>query len=169
MKIRSLGLVLLVCASLACAQVAFAQSKKQPGTTAKSRLAVEEAEIRKVDQEFASALAAHDINKVSALLAPDMVSLTHKRDVKKVEGVESARSLTQQYFRETPNLKMKATPERVVVSNSGDMAYLLGDYQATFDGPNGRRADNGRYLFVLLKIDGKWKIAVHGGVAGIWD
>ena len=136
---------------------------------AKADVAKEGQLIRQVDKEFNSAIQNHDIDKLMRLLSPEIISLTHKPDMPKAEGASTVKSLTEQFFKETPNSKVESSVSKLEVSNSGDMAYLIGNYQMTYGDANNPKVDKGRYIFVLQKLDGQWKVAVHGGVAGIWD
>lgn len=145
------------------------QSIRASSPTPKLNQSTDEQAIRALDQQYTQAIMAHDMARLRPLLADDITSLTHKPDSPRVDGIQDVLSLTDLYFRETPNLVINAQPEKIVIAQSGDLAFLLGSYRATFDSPTGPRDDAGRYLFVLRKIDGLWKVSVHGGVAGIWD
>ena len=58
-----------------------------------------------------------------------------------------------------PNLSLGWTPTSVEVAQAGDMAHEIGSYQLAMDGPNGRIEDDGKYVVVWRKWDGRWQVA----------
>ena len=56
----------------------------------------------------------------------------------------------------TPGAALTFGPSRIVVAQSGDMAYDIGTYTYS---ANGRADDKGKYLVVWKKQDGQWKVA----------
>ncbi|MBA2564624.1 MAG: nuclear transport factor 2 family protein [Gemmatimonadetes bacterium] len=59
-----------------------------------------------------------------------------------------------------PNATGTFKSDRIVISESGDMAYDLGTYSGGYDGPDGRVENSGQYLTVWRKIGDEWKVAV---------
>ena len=55
------------------------------------------------------------------------------------------------------------TPEDVYALGSGDLAYDVGTYTLSFDGPDGKVTDTGKYVTVWTKVDGEWKVAADIG------
>lgn len=157
------SLLLLLGASFSCRNGRDTPPAPQPD------LSAEEKAIRALDRQYAQAIQAHDMARLRPLLADDIISLTHKPDRARVDGIQDVQSLTDLYFKETNNLAITTQPEKVVIARSGDLAFLLGTYEAKFDSPTGPRVDSGRYLFALRKIDDAWKVIIHTGRAGIWD
>lgn len=51
------------------------------------------------------------------------------------------------------------TTEKIVVSESGEMATEIGAYELKMDTPDGEFNDKGKYFFLLTKVAGEWKIA----------
>lgn len=51
-------------------------------------------------------------------------------------------------------------PDEIVVSRSGDMAYVTGTFDLTWATPEGKVEDRGKYLEVWRKFDGEWKVCV---------
>jgi ketosteroid isomerase-like protein len=132
-------------------------------------LAKEKQLIRQVDNAFNTAIQNHDIDKLMSLLSPNIISLTHKADMPRAEGASTVKTLTEEFFKETPNSKVQAEESKLEISSSGDMAYLIGNYKMTYGDAINPKVDQGRYIFVLQKVNDNWRIVVHGGVAGIWD
>jgi len=48
----------------------------------------------------------------------------------------------------------------VEAAASGELAYEVGTYRLSFDGPAGRVEDRGKYVVVWKQENGAWKIAV---------
>jgi uncharacterized protein (TIGR02246 family) len=59
---------------------------------------------------------------------------------------------------QTPNLSLKVEPATIEVAQAGDMAYELGTYQLGMDGPQGRVEDDGKYVVVWRKREGRWQV-----------
>jgi ketosteroid isomerase-like protein len=58
-----------------------------------------------------------------------------------------------------PNEKMKSDIQRLVISQSGDLAYEYGDFNVSFDSKNKKRTGfSGSYLRVWRKVNGEWLV-----------
>jgi ketosteroid isomerase-like protein len=57
-----------------------------------------------------------------------------------------------------PNLKLNRTTERLVISESKDLAYEYGKHVSSWDKPEGggRDSNAGYYLRIWRKVDGEW-------------
>jgi ketosteroid isomerase-like protein len=64
---------------------------------------------------------------------------------------------------QAPGATLTWTPTLIRVANAGDLAYDLGTYTFSFDGPDGKVTDTGKYVTVWTKVDGQWKIAADIG------
>ena len=72
---------------------------------------------------------------------------------------EAARPRQEEIARSRPNQSRKSEVQRLVVSQSGDMAYEFGNFTISYDAPDKKRAGfNGSYLRVWRKIGGEWKV-----------
>jgi hypothetical protein len=60
----------------------------------------------------------------------------------------------------TPGLELSATSDRIELSCAVDPPTDEGYIRFAFDTPEGRAGGSGRYLIVLRKIEGDWKIVV---------
>ena len=64
---------------------------------------------------------------------------------------------------QAPGATLTWTPTLIRVANAGDLAYDVGTYTFSFDGPDGKVTDTGKYVTVWTKVDGQWKIAADIG------
>src|SRR6185436_4943496 len=72
---------------------------------------------------------------------------------------EAAQPRREEIATHRPNQSTKREVQRLVVSQSGDMAYEFGDFTISFDAPDKNRTSfNGSYLRVWRKINGEWKV-----------
>lgn len=134
----------------------------------------EEEAIRKINEEFSEAISAKDVDRVVSLVTDDVLLLTRETDPSKpdeplhLEGRETVRLMNERFFRVTKGMSMKAVPSRIEISKSGDLAYLVGDYDTTFEMQDGGSfVIRGRYLFVLRNEMGSWKIAVNTALESV--
>lgn len=59
-----------------------------------------------------------------------------------------------------PGFHFDTTDTHVVVAQSGDQAWISGDYVLSFQSPQGKVEDVGKYVLVYEKIDGTWKLVL---------
>ena len=59
------------------------------------------------------------------------------------------------------NVEATDSPEKIVVSQGGDMAYEYGTFKLKFDDNVGHHDLQGALLRVWQKIGGEWKIVAH--------
>ena len=59
----------------------------------------------------------------------------------------------------TPGFDLTITPEKILVSSSGDMALDRGTYSLKFEQGGTTRTDTGKYVVVWRKVAGEWKAA----------
>ena len=79
---------------------------------------------------------------------------------KHMEAVRKGRRAASQRINERRTRDVK----RLVVAQSGDLAYEYGDYTLAFDEPDGRKFRvSGSYTRVWRKDDGQWKVALWFG------
>jgi len=130
----------------------------------------DEQAILKVDREFSRAVASHDMEGMLKLLSDDVISLTHNPDFAKAEGKEDIRKLNSAFFETTRKLSIDAKPSKVGISKSGDLAFVVGDYTSSFENKKGdNKKLKGRYVFIMKKLDGEWKIVLHAGNGNVWE
>jgi ketosteroid isomerase-like protein len=72
-----------------------------------------------------------------------------------VKGLEGARDFYKEYFKILESIEGGSI--EIFISEAGDMAWDYGWNRTVLKGPNGTILDEGKYLEIFQKIDGKWK------------
>jgi ketosteroid isomerase-like protein len=131
----------------------------------------EEAAVRQAEETFFAALSSGDVEQVVRLLAQDVVLLTRYTDPTRpgrpmhVEGIETARQLNERFLSKARNLVASIAPTNIAVAQSGDLAYVIGDFEFRFELVGyGRMVVRGRNLHIFKKVRGEWKIAIEATV-----
>lgn len=115
-----------------------------------------EDEIRKVDQAYFDAVKAKDANAIAAVYTDDAVSMAPNAPA--LVGHEGIVKYYQDFLK-LPQLAMTGGPETIKISDDGTMAYDSGKYSVSWVDAKGKTMkDEGKYLEVLRKVDGKWKV-----------
>lgn len=118
--------------------------------------AADETAIRALDAQWAKTVAARDLEGTVAYYADDASLLPPNAPI--VTGKQALRAAWKDFL--VPDLSLSWEPTKVEVSRSGDLAYLVGTYQLTMKGPQGKPAtDKGKLVEVWKKqADGNWKV-----------
>ncbi len=116
----------------------------------------ESAAIRQIDQRMVQSLAARDQAALANYYAPNAALMM--ANAPKATGRAAIGSAWGSMLG-LPNFAMSFTPTSITVARSGDLATDVGTYQLSFDGPQGRVNDVGKYTVGWQKIDGQWLIA----------
>lgn len=124
-------------------------------TAPKVNLQTEEQAIRDLDRRWVEAMQAKDVNTVVGFYAPDAYAAMP--NMPGMVGHAALRSAFAEMVK-MPNLAISATPTRITVAKSGELATDVGTFRFAYDGPNGRVEDEGSYSTVWRKIDGQWKV-----------
>ncbi len=116
----------------------------------------EKIEIERVLKRVEAAENRHDVDA----MLEDMIAdpLLHLCGVPPVQGQEAVRQLYHGFFEIFVSTNI--TSQQIHVSASGDMAWDQGDYVNEYKGPDGHTMEEGKYLGVYHKVEGKWKAAV---------
>ena len=146
---------MLLFAVVACAPSKAADSDTARAVATVDRVAEEKA-IRDLDAQWASAVAAKDTARIAQLYATD--GLYMAPDYQALGGRAGAQKGWGMLFA-TPGAALTFGPTRIVVAEAGDMAYDIGTYTFSMNGPKGPVEDKGKYLVVWKKQDGAWKVA----------
>jgi len=78
-----------------------------------------------------------------------------------VIGPEARKQANEELSRNRLNQNRKNEIARLVISNSGDMAYEYGNFTLSFDTPEKKNVSfNGAYLRVWRKVGGEWMAEV---------
>ncbi len=142
------------------AQVAIALLLLVPAVSALAgvEIASAEAAIRKADAEWAAVAGTGSVDAWMSFYAADPVVMAPNveiaRDHERVrQTVSSLLAL--------PHLAITWRPIKVEVAASGDLAYLIGAYELSYDEAAVRIVDQGKLLEIWRKQpDGRWKCIV---------
>ncbi len=119
-------------------------------------LASDEQTLRDLDAQWSAAAGAKDVDKVvsfysddATVLPPNSPSVTAKDAIRK----------TWKEMLDLPGFALSWKATKVEMAKSGDMAYVIGTYDMTFNDASGSPVEErGKYLEVFEKQpDGKWK------------
>jgi uncharacterized protein (TIGR02246 family) len=147
------GVVLMLIAIVvgACARTGPpAEQMADPAVTA--------AAVDSINQAYLAAVAARDTNAIVALYAADARLMPPNATA--AVGPDSIRAAWIGFL-QIPDLQLNTQSTQIIGSDSGDLAVDVGTY--TFSGklPNGQSmTDVGKYVTVMKKVDGQWKIVV---------
>lgn len=122
-------------------------------------VAAEEAAIRRTDADWLAAAAAHDLNRTLPFWADDATIVAP--GAPPVVGKEAIRKYVSEAFA-TPGFSITWTTDKVVVSQSGDLAYSTGTDRISLNGPDGKLlAEENRGTAIWKKQpDGSWRCIV---------
>jgi uncharacterized protein (TIGR02246 family) len=115
--------------------------------------------VRKRYSDWLEAEKRRDLEGAISFLAPDAV--VQGGDAPAVKGVEGARELWKQIFSIPYTDMLDTEPRTVVVSQSGDMAYDVGNFKILLPDKNGSTDVRAKSLVVWQKRDGQWKAVVN--------
>lgn len=73
-----------------------------------------------------------------------------------VVGADNLKKLCEEMVK-TEVISKSGGPTRIKVSDSGDLAYDMGSYRIVNKGEKGPVTEEGYFLTIYKKIDGKWK------------
>jgi uncharacterized protein (TIGR02246 family) len=120
--------------------------------------------IRKIEDQWAAANKAKDINKVVSIFASDAVMIEPNKPIN--VGIEAIKRSWELWFADTTNLHNTfiQTIENIEISASGDLGYARGTSHSSIKTPNGIVENVGNFIDIYKKIDGEWKCSV-----GIWN
>ncbi|MEA2712213.1 MAG: hypothetical protein QOK27_174 [Gemmatimonadales bacterium] len=134
------------------------ESGKAMANSAPADTKAAETEIRKGDEDFFGAVKSKDANAIAALYSNDAVSMPANSPPL---GGHDAILKYNQDFLKVPHLAMTGESETIRFSDDGTMAYDAGKYSVSYVDAKGHTVkDEGKFLNVLKKVDGKWKIMV---------
>ena len=117
------------------------------------------AKITDLNQRYAAAVAAKDLDGLLGQYAPDARVLPANGP--RADGNDAIRGAWTGFLN-TPGLSLAFTSSDVTVSEAGDMAIDIGAYQMSMTGPGGQPvADVGKYVTIFKKVGDEWKISVE--------
>jgi uncharacterized protein (TIGR02246 family) len=115
-----------------------------------------EAEVRAGDQVFFDGVKAKDAEVLASTYSNDAVSMPANSPV--VKGHDAIKKFNEDFLK-LPQVSMTGATDDVTFSDDGTMAYATGHYSASWADAKGKKVtEDGKYLNVLKKVDGKWKV-----------
>lgn len=119
----------------------------------------DEITIREVGHTWQQSLNQRNLEAVTSLYTEDAILLPPNAPV--MTGQEAIRTSYREAF-QLPNFSLTRIPIHFQVSQSRDLAVEFGLWNIGFDTLDAERfQDSGKYLWVLVKVDRDWKIAIE--------
>jgi ketosteroid isomerase-like protein len=125
----------------------------------------EEDVIRKLEADWTIINKTKDIEKYIGMYASEAVIIAPNEPV--CVGIEAIQAKIEAIFADTSAVLWDTyswTSDKVEVSGSGDLAYVMGSNQMNIKTPNGIIKNKGRGVDIWKKINGEWK-----AVLSIWN
>lgn len=107
---------------------------------------------------FFAAVTARDADKLALFFAE--AAVVHVANMPPIEGRAAIRQFYGNMFRFLTG--SIATPEKIDVSESGDLAYGIGRVTNEFDRPEGPVKYTGKYVLVWRRSGGDWMVVLYG-------
>jgi uncharacterized protein (TIGR02246 family) len=129
----------------------------QGETVSKADREAEERRIRELGRRWVAAVEKKDVAAISEFYAPEARIMPSNAPTAK------GRAAIAEFWKgllTLPGVSFTFQPQVVKVAEAGDMAYEIGTYSLSFDDPEGRVQDRGKYLVVWEKVNGDWKAMV---------
>jgi len=132
-------------------------------TAPKVDIQAEKNAIQSLEDQWLVALQKSDVEKIMSFFADDAVNMNPNKPI--IIGLEGIRNSTNSMFTDTTLLlnTYSGTVDVIEVSASGDFAYARGQQQITIKTKEGLVNDKGKWVDVLKKINGQWKVIVSIG------
>lgn len=117
--------------------------------------AEEEKSLKETDIAWSDAAGKKDADAVAGFMTSDGSTLPPNEPI--VKGHDAIKKGWSDLLA-LKDLNIKWEPTMVQVADSGDMGYTSGTWTMGWTGDKGEKIkDNGKYLEVWKKVDGKWK------------
>lgn len=116
------------------------------------------AALQQRERDFLAALGARDAERTASFFAEDAV--LHVANMPPVEGRAAIARLYGNVFRFMR--ASEATPERMTIAASADLAYGTGRVSNEFAGEDGPVRYSGKYLLVWERGAGEWEVVLYG-------
>lgn len=116
--------------------------------------------IRALSDQWQRDIAAQDVDKIMAIMAPDAVVMMSHAPL--ARGAAAIRGTWTEAVK-TPGLVLQWTPTKIDVA-SATVATEYGTYTESSDSPQGKMTDAGNYVTIWHKINGKWRVALDAPV-----
>ena len=143
-----LTLAVVVLASVAYAPAMMSQQK-------------DEQAIRALGADWQRAIAAHDVDRIVAIHAPDAISMSSNSPL--ASGSSGIRTAYTGLVN-LPGVALAWVPTKIEIV-SPTVATETGTYTLAFDSPQGRVNDAGNYSTIWRKVGGQWRVATDATVS----
>ncbi len=123
--------------------------------------AADEAAIRQADIAWAKTGEMKDLEAQMEFYTDDPIPIMMPPNMPLASGKEAILKVLGPLY-DRPDFAVTWRPGKVEVARSGDIGYVLGTYEMTWNDPEGNpRTDKGKYIEIWKKqADGSWKVAV---------
>jgi uncharacterized protein (TIGR02246 family) len=133
-------------------------AKTEPPAGQKADPAMIQASVDSISRAFMAAVAARDTDAIVSLYAADARMLPPNMPA--AMGRDSIRA-TWVTFLHTPDMQLNTQTTQIISSDAGDLVVDVGTYTFSGKAPTGQAfTDVGKYVTVLKKVDGEWKMVV---------
>lgn len=115
--------------------------------------------VMQLSRDWSNAASTGDVEKIVSYWADDAVLMSAHEPV--LNGKQAIREMVEKSFK-MPGFRISWEPQSVVVSESGDMAYLLENSQISFNDSTGKAITfkNKAVSIWRKQGDGSWKNTV---------
>lgn len=114
------------------------------------------AAIRALVAGAADLMRARDFEAIAGAYAATGKLLLPGRPT--ASGFAGLRDAWADFVRAMPGLELEYGPESIEIAAARDIAIELGRYSLSWDGPDGRLRDQGKYVVTWKREDGAWKL-----------
>jgi uncharacterized protein (TIGR02246 family) len=123
-------------------------------------VAAEQAAIREIDHEMVRALNARDVERWLGFVTDDVRMQPPNEPI--LKGKPTVREMLEGLFALPDFSVTHGDPDRIVVSQSGDLAYISYAYALTVPNEEGGSVtEEGKDISIFQKeTDGTWKLAI---------
>jgi uncharacterized protein (TIGR02246 family) len=132
-------------------------------STPKVDILAEAEAIRSLEDQWSAAIVAKDLDKSLSSIASDAVMMDSNVPI--YTGIEAIRKATEVWYADTTLLFNTYTYgiDIIEVSASGDLAYVRGHSQASYNTPDGIKEGKSKWVDIWKKSDEGWKCILNIG------
>jgi len=162
-RITAVLIVAAILVAVGCDSKLFlskiSSSKQNTADLRLSEHRVDEATLMATSDAWARAAKTGNVDSILSYWSDDAVVMEPDRPA--ISGKDALRKMVQGSMKD-PEFRITWRPERGVISESGDLGYLIEHSRVTFTDPNGKVRKAYRKGLTLWKKDasGKWKCVV---------
>jgi uncharacterized protein (TIGR02246 family) len=138
---------------IAIASIILSCSQEKVNTKAEAE------KVMQLSKDWSKAASTGDVNKTVSYWADDAILISEGMPV--LKGKEAIKKMVEGSFK-MPGFRISWEPQEVVVSESGDMAYIIENSQVSYSDSTGKSiTQNNKAVSIWRKqADGTWKNVV---------